>query len=237
MKRIFLVATASLVLGMLILVYSQTRVQRLKPNQTVVNTQEVSFEKQFSTQQRVNLYFHNDVLAKVKPCWGNVKGKGSIGLKYTYIKSGDRWISNGVAVDQSSLPSEQSKVALRCMSQAVRDSSFAALPAENLVKEFVLNWTWPVPFPTNATELARAMFAAKPNGGGSGGGGCDGHGALAKCFTCGQTNGVMDCKKVCVGAETCTITFEQKGSKMCTEGRACASGGPFGLGGATRGIQ
>lgn len=233
MKRIYLVTAVALMLSALILVYSQTPRQRAQiPENATAQT--LSIDKQVSTQQRINRYFHGDVMAKIKSCWSNVQGKGTIGMKHVYNRTGERWTFTAVDVQKSNLPSEPTKIAFRCMSDSLRGSSFAIDPAEIGLKSFVLNWTWPVPFPTNETQLTRAMFAAKPSGGGSSSGGCDGHGTEAKCYACKAGREDLSCQTVCVGKETCTITMQQGGSKTCGGETACASGGPFGVAGTSR---
>ena len=105
-----------------------------------------------------------------------MQGKGTIALKYTYTKTGGRWFLTRLETERSTLPTGQDAVARKCMLEAVRGSSFAVEADESTQNTFVLNWNWPVPFPPNAAQLTRSMFAAKPTGDGAGGGGCDGVG-------------------------------------------------------------
>ena len=233
MKRIYLVAAAALILSALILVYSQTPLQRTRTAPTTATAELLTPDRQVSTQQRINRYFHGEAIAKIKSCWSNVPGKGTIGMKYLFTKSGERWNFTAVDVAQSSLPSNPTKVALRCMSDSIRGTSFAVDSSEGTVNKFVLNWTWPVPLPANDAQLARAMFSAKPGVNG-GSGGCDGHGMPAKCYACKAGREDLSCQTVCVGKETCTITTQQGGSKTCGGETACASGGPFGVFGGSR---
>lgn len=115
---------------------------------------------------------------------------------------------------------------MKCMSDAVRASSFAVDRVEGAESTFVLNWTWPVPFPANANQLTTAMFAARLGHGVDGG--CDGWGTPAKCYTCG-TDG---CIKVCVGHKECTVYGGDSNSQLeCYAKDNCASGGPFGVSG------
>jgi hypothetical protein len=152
-----------------------------------------------------------------------------ITLKYNYTKAaGGRWAFSTVGVQSSTLPKGQEIVALKCMQDSVRGTSFPVESNDASEKAFVLNWTWPVPFPKDADEQTRVMFAEKGKGGG-GTGGCDGRGTVAQCTYC---NGKVDtpkgnnCDIVCVGNVACVIM-----NGVCTGAGKCASGGPFGVAG------
>jgi hypothetical protein len=229
MKRTHLVAVVVLSLIALVFAYSQSPLQRAQTRKTATTTRQFTLERQVGTQQRINRYFHGDVVSKLKNCWGKVQGKGRIALKYTYTKAGGRWVFSRLETDRSTLPSGQDTVAKGCMSRAVRGTSFPVDAAESTEKTFVITWNWPVPFPTNAAQLTSAMFAAKPTGGG--GGGCDGYGTPAKCFACSDS-APLKCNTVCVGYKSCAVTIHN-GSASCGSEAACASGGPFGVGGGS----
>lgn len=220
MKRTHLVAVVVLSLITLMFAYSQSprRITQTRPTPTV---QSVTIERVVNTQQRLNRYFHGDVVPKLKNCWSNVKGKGRISLKYTYTKTRGRWFLSRLETKQSTLPTGQDVVAQRCMLEAVRGSSFEVEADESSQNTFVLNWKWPVPFPVNEAQLTRAMFAAKPTS--DGGGGCDGWGTEPSCFACKPT-----CDQVCVGYSNCD--GDEIGTKCWGK---CASGGPFGVSGGT----
>jgi hypothetical protein len=199
---------------------------RQKTTITTGQRPQITLQKTVSTQQRINRFFHGDVMPKLKNCWSNVKGKGRISLKYTYTKTRGRWFLSRLETKQSTLPTGQDAVAQRCMLEAVRGSSFAVEADESMQNTFVLNWTWPVPFPANAALLTRSMFAAKPTGSGSGGG-CDGWGTEPSCMACKPT-----CDEVCVGYSGCAADQPGQVGTKCWD--KCASGGPFGVsGGAT----
>ena len=246
MKRINLVAVVAITLIVLVFAYSQSTLQSPQTRATAIQTVEsqrqtaaatarITIEREVGTQQRINRYFHGEVVSKLKNCWSNVQGKGMITLKYTFTKTGARWTFSRLGADRSTLPRGQDSVAEKCMLDAVHGTSFQVDGGESTQNTFVLSWTWPVPFPANALQLTSAMFAAKPSGGGSGGGGCDGHGAAAKCYAC-KVTAVQDlaCETVCVGYENCSITYQRGGSKTCGGSSACASGGPFGVVGGSR---
>lgn len=224
MKRTHLVAVVVLSLIALVFAYSQSprRITQTRPTPTV---QTVTIERVVNTQQRINRFFHGDVMPKLKNCWSNVKGKGRISLKYTYAKKGGRWFLTGLETQRSTLPAGQDAVAQKCMLEAVRGSSFAVEADESTQKTFVLNWTWPIPFPANADLLTRSMFAAKPTSGGSGGG-CDGWGTEPSCMACKPT-----CDEVCVGYSSCAPDQPGQIGTKCSN--KCASGGPFGVSGGT----
>ncbi|HKZ02826.1 MAG TPA: hypothetical protein VJ180_11325 [Pyrinomonadaceae bacterium] len=228
MKRIHVVAAASLSLIALVFTYSQSPLQSPQTRQTTTTTQRFTIERQVGTQQRINRYFHGGVVSKLKNCWSNVKGKGRISLKYTYTKKGGRWFLTRLETQRSTLPTGQDAVAQKCMLEAVRGSSFEVEADESSQNTFVLNWNWPVPFPAKAAQLTHSMFAAKPTGSGGGSGGCDGMGTPASCFNCGNKK-PLTCNEVCVGYLACDINAD--GS--CTASGKCASGGPFGISGGT----
>jgi hypothetical protein len=231
MRRIssILILTASLVTVALTMLHADSRMQnanrRIQPPEAEARAKEQqAFERTLTTQQRINRYFHGDVVPNLKNCWSRVQGQGTIALKYTYTRASGKWMFDKLEVSQSTLPRGQDAVALRCMQDAIRDTSFPVEDGEGNQSSFVLNWNWPVPFPANANELTSTMFAAKGKGGGGGTGGCDGRGAQAKCFTCSQD--ANSCLKVCVGYDFCTLSVHG-----CTGSNACASGGPFGVAG------
>ena len=233
MRTFYLVAAGTLILSALIFAYSQSPTLRPQSRQPTTTAQTFTIERQVGTQQRINRYFHGNVMSKLKNCWGKVQGKGTIAMKYTYTKTGGRWVFSRLETDRSTLPRGQDTFAKGCMLSAVRGTSFPVDAAESTDKTFVVTWSWPVPFPTNAAQLTSAMFAVRANNGGAEGG-CDGRGAPASCYVC-ATGESLSCKAVCVGYKECTITVT-KGYKTCSDGdagSACASGGPFGVGGGS----
>lgn len=136
-----------------------------------------------------------------------------------------KWVVNKLAVSESTLPRVQAAVALKCMQDSVRGTSFGGETGDGSAKTYVVKWTWPVPFPANAAELTSAMFASKPKGGT----GCDGHGAPPKCFTCIDED---TCARVCVGyTEQCSFASIEQARACFSNGTTCTSGGAFGLSG------
>jgi len=109
----------------------------------------------------------------------------------------------------------QDAVALQCMQEAVRGTSFPVEEGGSAVdskrgargaSKFVAYWNWSVP-------LELAVKNGKT-------GGCDGYGALPKCYACGQD---FRCIKVCVGVDQKGC---EAGGGVCTEDYEfpCASG-------------
>ena len=229
MKRIRLVTVAVVSVMALAIVSSQSNSQNRKTTTAPQATLNIAV---VPTQQRINRYFHDSVLPRLNTCWSSLQGKGTIALNYTFTKSGARWTLKSVESEQSTLPSGQDAIALRCMRDAVRGSSFPVDRGESTQTTFVVKWTWPVPFPANASQLATRMFAARADGGGGGGGGCDGHGAAKKCWACKEEGTVLKCDLVCVGYSSCVLVA-QKSGRTCSGSGACASGGPFGVSGGT----
>lgn len=188
------------------------------------------FKRSVDTQKRINHYFHDVVVPKLKPCWDRLKGKGTIEVKYRFAKNAKgAWAFSALKGGKSSLTAEEQKPALACMTKAVTATSFAAEKGD-VGKSYLLAWDWPVPLPPDASRQAEAMFRAV---GGTEGTGCDGHGSQARCVTC--SGSPLTCIYVCVGSDSCEVGATHPGGfdSICTEGGRCASGGPFGvLGGA-----
>ena len=231
MRRISLIIAIvyALMATLLISVSSQTpRTSTQTPQVTSRLTNEQRLKRTVTTQQRVNRYFHNDVIPKLKNCWNRVQGRGMIVIEHVYTRDASgKWIAGRLAMGNSTLPSGQAAVALQCMQEAVRATSFPVDRADGDSKEYVLRWTWPVPFPTNMIEQARIMFMAQ--GGGSGTG-CDGKGTPPACWECVyQKNGIPKCKQACKGYEECNYGPMDS----CEASRSCVTGGPTGV--ASRG--
>ncbi len=184
-----------------------------------------------STQQRINRYFHNTVVPKLGTCWRGLQGKGMVQFDYSFTKtSAGRWVLEKVSTGDTSLPADQAAKALRCMQDATRGSSFATTADERNQQKFVLHWNWPVPYPANADSLKDAMFRMRPSVGGTGSAtDCDGDGTEPHCIECVKGK----CTDVCVGYLVCTIPAGSP-ETGCNMSITCASGGPFGVTGASR---
>lgn len=137
-----------------------------------------SLRQSVATQKGLNRYFHDVVVPKMETCWKDVEGKGTIEMRYSYVKDAKgAWAFQELEVGATSLPEGQDAIALACMQGAVRDTSFPVEPGDDQEAYFI-SWQWPVPLPADAAERAKAMFL--DNGGG--GSGCDGEGTPASCW-------------------------------------------------------
>ena len=110
-------------------------------------------ERTIAKQVKVNHYFYTAVTPKLRTCWDRVNGEGTIEMALTYSKSDGRWVFENVTEVRSSLTKEQDAVALRCMQDSARATSFT-LDEDGLKKfeRFVLKWTWLVPLPREGSE-------------------------------------------------------------------------------------
>ena len=226
MKRVTLIMFVVSILSLIGLTGASTQTGRLPIQKTTDKLPQITLERTATTQQRLNRYFHSQVMPTLKNCWTRVQGRGTIEIEHLFTRDGDNWIAGKLTVAKYSLPREQVGVALQCMQNAVRGTSFPAEAGDGEGNSYLANWTWPVPFPPDAERLTSAMFSSKPKGGG---GGCDGRGSLPKCFFCETSK---TCKKVCVGFKNCVLEVSA-GRYSCDAKESCASGGPFGVTGGT----
>src|SRR5687767_5687488 len=127
MKRVTPIMFVVSILSLIGSTGASTQTGSATRQKTTVRRPQITLEKTTTTQQRLNRYFHNDVIPKLKNCWSSVQGKGSIALEHTYKKGPDgRWATTGVALIKSALPRGQEAIALRCMQGATRWTSFPA---------------------------------------------------------------------------------------------------------------
>ena len=222
MKRMHLVTVVVLIFGALLFAYGRTR-QRIDtrtPQVASRTTNEQRLQKTVTTQQRINRYFHGSVIPKLKNCWSRVQGRGTIQIEHSYARDASgKWVVEKLAAGNSTLPRGQDAVALQCMQDAVRGTSFPAEGDDGDSKQYAVKWTWPVPFPANMAEQTRAMFAAN---GPMGVGPCGG--APASCYECSYS--ATKCFDVCNGYRTCRI-----GGGGCMASHRCTSGSAFGVAG------
>jgi hypothetical protein len=179
-----------------------------------------------ATQKRINRYFHNVVVPKLKTCWDRVQGNGTIEMKYSYEDNAKgAWAFKTLKGGKSTLPKDQDEVALACMQKAVTATSFPKEKSDTGAS-YSINWDWPVPIPPDAEQQVARMWGSS----GGQGNGCDGHGAAARCVTC--SGYPVSCNAVCVGGDPpCEMTQNPLpgGMNSCTVGTGCASGGSFGV--------
>jgi hypothetical protein len=112
-------------------------------------------EDTISAQVIVNHYFYTVVTPKLRACWDHVQGEGTIEMAYTYRKSGGRWLFESVERIASSVPEKQGAVALQCMQDSARATSFELKEEDSAKKfeKFVLKWTWLVPLPAEGSAM------------------------------------------------------------------------------------
>lgn len=111
-----------------------------------------SFERTIATQKRLNRYFHAEVVPKLTTCWNRVEGVGMITFDFTYTKDAKgRWAFQKLSVSGPTLRKGQEAVALTCMQDSVRATSFPVEGIDGAEDNFVVHWSWPVPLPADAS--------------------------------------------------------------------------------------
>jgi hypothetical protein len=163
------------------------------------------------TEKRMNTYFEAQVTPKLKQCW-RVQGEGRIAMKLTYTDAAGGWSWESASVSTSTLAKDQDAIALQCVQDAVKGTSFPRLKGDGDAKQFVVNWSFPVTLPANApTALAR------DNGGGTG--------EPDKCWECGFEKEEPACLENPAGWQGC-VELDLGGCRCL--GGACTSGGYLG---------
>lgn len=176
-----------------------------------------------ASQNRLNRYFHQDVLPKAKACWSRLQGEGTIDLEFIYKRTGTRWAWERLSVAGSTLREDQKSLAQRCMEASVKGTSFRAEDDDGEAAEFLVDWRWPVPWPEDITTVARLAS------GGITWGEC-GLGKSAKCQDClvDKTTKKLSCKSACSGYTNCTANPDGNGCSLGPKSPACVSGYGFG---------
>lgn len=184
-----------------------------------------SVEREIADQNRINGVFYVALVPKIKSCWSRVAGKGDITFKYTYRREGTNWVWQQQEIEESTLPQDQNAIALQCMQEAAQGSSFPleASEAARRSHEFVLHWTWPVPFPQDVTALGRMIDT------GGGGEGCKKSCVDCPCKFVPGAGTVCSCNSTCSGYNPpCTLDDNKKGCSMKLP--KCATGKLGGFG-------
>ena len=222
MRQIILILTIVAALSVAALLFAQTPRTSTRVPQATTQINEQRLKRTISTQQRLNRYFHSTVIPKLKDCWSHLRGPGTIQINHNYARTENgRWVVKDLTIGNSTLPRGQEAIALRSMQVAVGSSSFPVTSDEEDSKEYFVKWTWPVPFPVNAEEQTRAMFAANGSLGAKGCG--DAEPNCVDCAHSGET-----CIDVCNGYHTCT-----KVNGACHAVYRCTTGSPFAVAGST----
>lgn len=173
-----------------------------------------------ASQNRINRYFHQNVVPKLKTCWSGLQGEGTIDLEFIYKRAGTTWAWERLSVTGSTLREDQISLAQHCMQDSVSGTSFRMEDDDGGATEFVVDWRWPVPWPEDITSLARMA--------GSGGivwGDC-GLGKLAKCQDClaDKKTKKLSCQSTCSGYTQCSPNPDGNGCTMGPKSPACVSG-------------
>lgn len=222
MRRIYIVTIVVVVLGGLVFAYSHAQQRRVPQTPQAASriTDEQRLEKTITTQQRINRYFHGSVIPNLRNCWSRVQGQGTIQIVHSYKRDASgKWVVEKLAAGNSTLPRAQQAVALQCMQDAVRGTSFPVEPEDADGKQYAVKWTWPVPFPANAEEQTRTMFAAKSAGGTWGCGNVP-----PNCVECSYSGAA--CFDVCNGYHYCEVA-----GGGCQAAYRCTTGSPFAVAG------
>jgi hypothetical protein len=207
MKRMNAILTATLMLS----TWSCSRAPRADEIHVTGPEAATSVDRDVAAQNRINGFMYVAVVPKLQACWRRLQGKGDIVFKYTYHRSGTNWVWNKHEVESSTLQKDQEPVALQCMGEAARDTSFPMEAAEAMRKgdDLVIHWEWPVPFPSDVTTLGRMIGTGDRET-------C----LLLLCVTCDcpfiPGSGVIcTCKSSCSGyTRPCTEEANKKGCTM-----------------------
>lgn len=176
-----------------------------------------------ASQNRINRYFHKAVVPKMSACWSRIQGEGTIDFQFTYKRTAGGWEWEKLGVSGSTLPKGQDAVALQCMQESVRGTSFPVEEVDGKAVEFFADWRWPVPWPKDITEMARMA------GNGIIWGEC-GLGKLKKCQDClyDAKTKKLSCKSTCSGYTNCTPNADGNGCMLGPISPRCVSGFSFG---------
>jgi hypothetical protein len=176
-----------------------------------------------AAQDRINRYIHRDVAPMLRDCWSRLAGSGTVSVRLRYDRAGDRWVPGTSEVRRATLPAGDADLALQCLQAAVAGTGFAVEAGDREASRYTVNWTFPVPWPTDEEVLRLAI----DNGGGGGSGQCGGPEHPPACFDCGYIPilGWSFCMPTCVGYSDCTKI--PNGCQFSSRAR-CITGGAFG---------
>jgi hypothetical protein len=156
MKRSFLIGAA------LILVFAACK----RSPQTSGLLEDL--EETVAAQQVVNHYLYSSVTPKLRTCWSQLQGEGTVDLALRYRKTDRQWVFERAEAIRSTLPNEQAAAAVACMGQSASGSSFVLdeKAGGKAFERFVLKWTWLVPLPEEGSEaMARRAGGVTPASG------------------------------------------------------------------------
>src|SRR5262249_9070509 len=114
-------------------------------------------DKEVATQKHINTYFHDKVTPKLTSCWGALKGSGMVRIDIHFVLRDKAFAPEKATLSHSTIPDDQNDAALKCMGEAVKDTSFMLDSTIKTDNRFLVSWNWPVPFPSNYEEQYQAM--------------------------------------------------------------------------------
>jgi hypothetical protein len=179
--------------------------------------------KERATEERLTGYFRGILTPNLRSCWERVQGTGSVAFAMTYANSGGRWTLAELHPTSSTLTADQDGIATGCVKQALAGTSFGVDKVDTAFANgaastrFIVNWSFPVPLPADAS----AIMAKAPGGGA---------GSPASCWYCGHDLKTGDgaCLAGKSGYPGCIENLS--GGCVCFGG-SCGSGGFGGAGG------
>jgi hypothetical protein len=173
--------------------------------------------------QRIGRYLQDSVVAaKLRTCWSQLKADGAVAMDLNYRKSGNNWTFESAKVTKSALPQGQDAIALRCMEESARATSFPVDSKQELemaAPEFVVRLGWSVPLPAEGTQVTTEQMARMI---GTGGGGVI---TVPGCSDC-QLRGVPPYGYKCVAKSSgSNVDCEEVATNVCaTTPKACLRG-------------
>ena len=179
--------------------------------------------KERATEERLTGYFREILTPNLRRCWERVQGAGAVAFAMTYVNSDGRWTLDELQATSSTLAADQDGVAATCVKEAVAGKSFPADKVDTAFANgatstrFLVNWSFPVPLPTDAT-----VALAKADGGGAG--------SPGSCWYCGHDLKTGD--GACLSGKSGYLGCIENISGGCVcFGGSCGSGGYAGAGG------
>ena len=152
-----------------------------------------------------------------------MQGAGGVAFAITYASSDGRWTLDELHATSSTLAADQDAVAATCVREALAGTSFGVDRVDTAFTDgaastrFVVNWSFPVPLPADAT----AALARAPGGGA---------GSPGSCWYCGHDLKTGD--GACLAGRTGWLGCIENISGGCVcFGGSCGSGGYTGAGG------
>lgn len=160
----------------------------------------ISCEKAIATQNRINRYFHRQVLPTLGACWTGVSGKGTVQVTFGFTRDHDAWVPAASVVRSTTLAAADAERALGCLRASMRGTSFAVEAGDKDAAAYNVHWSFPVPMPRDLDEAAARMAVD------TGAGRCGGsEGPKEACWDCFYLPGLKWswCSGACAGFSSC----------------------------------